>query len=163
GGAGGPDLGPDPRRDRRYGRGPELRSFVLTGRSFVLLGAAGMLYVFAFVVPALALAGVALDGLVLALAVIDARRASRLPFTVARSLPATMHQGEPAPASIALANLGSRPLDVTIRETLSPLLLERPLRTARILPPRSRVNESAPIVPLRRGQDVLAGATARVA
>src|SRR5262249_25613641 len=137
GGAGGRERGPDPRGDPRFRRGAELRGVVLSGRTFLLLGAAGTLFIFAFVVPALALAGLGLDALVVLLALVDARRASRRPLAVRRRLPPILHQGEATPAPVAIENPGREPLDLSIRETLSPLLLDRPLRTARLVPART--------------------------
>ncbi len=134
----------------------------LSGRSFALLAASGALFIAAFVTPFLGLLGLALDGFVLALAVADARRAGRLRFSYRREIPEVVHQGEPFELRLAIENPGPAPLGLVVREALTPLLLDLPLRMEATVPASARILRSATIVPRARGQGVLAPAAIRV-
>ncbi|HHQ47559.1 MAG TPA: DUF58 domain-containing protein, partial [Acidobacteria bacterium] len=110
------------------------------------------------------MAGVALaaDGILLALAVLDARRARRTPLAIRRRWPPLLSQGAPAPLEIDVENRGPRPLTLRLRDGLHPALAEAPPRTILRLAGRTRTVWRLSITPRRRGEHRLLPVTVRV-
>ncbi|MCU0224383.1 MAG: DUF58 domain-containing protein [Acidobacteria bacterium] len=134
-----------------------------SARAFALWGAASLLLVAGFVAVEAAWCGLAIDALVLGLALFDGVRARRLALAVQREAPAIFHQGEAAPLALVIENPDPEPLTIRAREALSTLLVERPLDFAAAIPGRSRVRLPYSVCPLWRGAGELSPATLRVA
>jgi len=120
-------------------------------RAFALLGLTSAVLIFAFVEPLLGWLALGLDALILALVAVDARNARRLPVTLARELPSTVHQGEALTIDLVAVNEGDDPVLVRVRETLAPELVDAAVDIALTLPPGSRARRPYAVTPRLRG------------
>lgn len=136
---------------------------ILTSRAFALLGLCSLLLVFGFVTPWIGGVGLALDGVVLLLAAVDAARARRTPLAVARDGPSVGWQGEAVSFEVAVVNPGLRPVRVAIRQVLDPRLsLSHPEGRGSI-PAGGRLDWRFTLTPRRRGRVPLSPVALRVA
>lgn len=131
-----------------------------TARAFGLLGLVSLLSIAGFVSPWLGGLALAFDALVLALVVVDGRRAARTAVEVRRELPAVLHQGEAVVLRLRLSTEATRPVVVRGREVLGPRLTEAPVDLSMVL--RGAGEVQIPLVPLRRGAQRLAPLALRV-
>lgn len=131
-----------------------------TRRAFGLLGLVSLLSIAGFVSPELGGLALAFDALVLALVVVDGRRAARTEVGVRRELPAVLHQGEPAVLRVRLSSSSTRAVLLRGREVLGPRLTDAPVDLSMSL--RGEGVIEVPIVPLRRGEQRLAPMALRV-
>jgi uncharacterized protein (DUF58 family) len=130
--------------------------------ALALLGALALLFVFGFVDPVFTWVGLAADGAVLGLVVVDAWLASRTPVTVERRLGSRLHQGEPAVVRRGVSHRASRRTFVRLRDVLAPELVQAPYELAWALAPgRERIAEQT-IRPRVRGDVELPPAACRV-
>ncbi len=128
----------------------------LSGRAFALLGAASLVGIFAFALPALGWLALALDLWVLLLAGWDGLRARRAPPEIVRETPPTVHQGEPVSFVLSVTHRHPWPLRLQLREVLAPQLTEAPTDLTLTLPPESRAERSYEVTPRLRGRAALA-------
>ncbi|HYG62640.1 MAG TPA: DUF58 domain-containing protein, partial [Thermoanaerobaculia bacterium] len=134
-------------------------------RCFQLLVLNTLLLVGALLEIRLAWAAVALDLLVVAAALIDHRRAGRVPLEAARRWPPLLVQGAAAEVDLTLTvgrDVADRSLTLRLREGLHPALAESPLRHEVILAPDADLRWRYGLVPRRRGEHALAPLTVRV-
>ena len=136
--------------------------FIPSGRAFALLGLTSAVLIFAFVEPLLGWLALGLDAIILALVVVDGRRARALPITLSRELPATVHQGEPLTVSIVAVNEGEVAARLRVREVLAPELVAAPVDIAATLPPGSRARRPYTVTPRLRGLAALAPVSYRL-
>lgn len=140
-------------------------ALIPTARAFALLGLVSLLAIAGFVSPWLGGLALAFDALVLALVVVDGRRAAATVVEVRRELPAVLHQGEAAVLRLRLStpaasNAAGRPVELRGREVLGPRLTEAPVDLSMVL--RGTGVVDIPLVPLRRGEQRLAPLALRV-
>lgn len=130
--------------------------------ALALLASAGLLFVFGFLDLRFAWAGLAVDGLVLALILVDARLAARVPVAVRREIDPRLHQGEPARVRRTVAHGAPRAVRVRIRDVLAPELVAEPRELDWTLAPnRERLDEQT-IRPRLRGDAELLPVACRV-
>jgi uncharacterized protein (DUF58 family) len=119
--------------------------------ALAVLAAAGLLFVFGFVDPRFAWAGLTADGVGIGLVLLDALLASRIPVRGVRTLEARLHQGEPAVVRRAVSHGAGRPVRLWLRDALAPELVEGPRDLVWVLGPgRERIDEQT-IRPRVRG------------
>ena len=135
-------------------------------RCFQLLGLATLLLVASFLDPRLAWAALVLDAAVALAALVDYRRAGRIPLAASRRWPLLLVQE--APAAVALSvRIGDgvrsrRRLTVMVREGLHPALAGEPLRRTLAIQGPEEVRWTYTLVPRRRGEHLAGPLTARV-
>lgn len=134
-----------------------------SARAFWVWGAITLIFVAAWLAPGLVWAALGLDLAVVVLVVLDGRDARRRPLTLARTLPATVYQGEATTLTVAVTNPTARPLVLRLREVLPVALAEESVALAITVPPLSTVTERVALVPRVREGVTLTTATVRVA
>lgn len=134
-------------------------------RCFRLLGLVTLIAIGAFLDARLARAALALDVLVLAAWLVDARRAARVPLAAARRWPPLLVQGARSEVVLELEAGAARPATpaiIWLREGLHPALAPQPLRRRVELPAAGGLRWSYELVPRRRGEHRAGPLTARV-
>ena len=81
-----------------------------------LLGIATLVFIAGVVWPTLAAVGAVVDGLLLALVVVDARLALARPLVVHRTWPDRVHQHEPTTVALTVDNPSNTPLQVALHD-----------------------------------------------
>jgi uncharacterized protein (DUF58 family) len=114
----------------------------------------------AVAVPAIAIAALAADVLLLAAILLDGRRAAAVPLAAHRRWPPLLVQG--APASIEVRLSAPAGVRVVAREALHPALAEHPLRQRLVGAAPDGVAWDYTIVPRRRGEHDVGPLTVRV-
>lgn len=122
-----------------------------SGRAFGIAAAVSVTFVVAMHTPALAWVGLGLDLLLLAAVIADARIAARHPVRIARTVPDTVYQGQPAGIEVTVDNPGERTARLRCRELLAPNLLSQPYDFELSVPPGRRSVTSYDVVPTVRG------------
>jgi uncharacterized protein (DUF58 family) len=155
-------------------------------RCFRLLGLVTALFIGAFLAPALAPWAAILDVLILGAAVVDWRRARRVPLAAVRRWPTMLVQqaagqveltivagaplaagavGATGAAETAAARAwrgGGRAVELSLREGLHPALAEAPLRRRLMADAGLPATWRYTLVPRRRGEHLVAPLTVRV-
>jgi uncharacterized protein (DUF58 family) len=131
-------------------------------RSFRLLAIATLLLVASFLDERLAWAALALDAAVAVAAVVDHRRAARIPLEAERRWPPLLVQESPAEISLRLGTTAPRRVTVLVREGLHPGLAEGPLRRTVEIDGPGELRWAYPLTPRRRGEHRAAPLTVRV-
>lgn len=135
---------------------------ILSSKSFRLLGLVSLLLILGFLSPAWGWVALGFDLLILTLAAIDGARARRQPVSLKRHGPLTLHQGTRSAWFWQLENPTPQPLEVQLRDPLSPLLTESPCRDQWRAPARSLTTRPFFLIPHLRGSDPLAPIALRV-
>lgn len=131
-------------------------------RSFRILGLATLLLVAAFLDERLAWAALALDLGLAAAALVDYRRASRLPLEAARRWPPLLVQESPAEVTLSVRTPAHLPVTAIVREGLHPGLAEGPLRRTLEIQGPGEVRWTYLLTPRRRGEHWTGPLSARV-
>ena len=105
----------------------------------MLLALLAVALVAATVVPVLGPLVLTADLVVLAAAVLDARRAARIPLAASRTWPSLVVQGEVARVAVELECRGGRELHLQLRDGLHPAVAACPARTRAVVRPGSRL------------------------
>lgn len=134
-----------------------------SARAFWLWGGLSLLFVAAWLAPALAWVGLGLDVVVLVLVLVDGRDARRRVVTLTRALPPTVYQGEPVALTLEVTNPSARPLLVRIREVLPAALAEESVDLTLTVPPASALTRTVALLPRARERVSLTTAAVRVA
>ncbi|MFZ5476610.1 MAG: DUF58 domain-containing protein [Myxococcota bacterium] len=132
-----------------------------SGRALALWGLATLLFVFAFVTPWLAVAGLVADLAIAACTWVDGRGAARRAIRVRRRLPEVVCQGERAALAWDVDNLDAFPLRLRLRDVLE--LGDTAVEAELVAPAGARVTHRAEVVPKRRGRSPLPPIALRVA
>lgn len=131
-------------------------------RSFQLLGLATLLLVASFLDERLAWAALALDLGVAVAALIDYRRAARVPLRASRRWPPLLVQESPAEVEVSVGSGSRHPVLLILREGLHPGLAAGPLRREVVIRGPEEVRWTYSLTPRRRGEHPAAPLTARV-
>lgn len=131
-------------------------------RAFQLLGLATLLLVASFLDERLAWAALALDLGVAVAALIDYRRAARVPLRASRRWPPLLVQESPAEVEVSVGTGAGRPVTVILREGLHPGLAAAPLRREVVVHGEEEVRWTYSLSPRRRGEHPAGPLTARV-
>ena len=134
-----------------------------SARAFWLWGGLALLFVAAWIVPALVWVALGLDLVVAVLVVVDGWDARSRRVELVRTLPPTVYQGEPTLLTVAVTNPSARPLGVRLREVLPAALAEESVELLLNVPPMSTVTQSVPLVPRLREHATLTTAAVRLA
>ncbi|HTG35382.1 MAG TPA: DUF58 domain-containing protein [Thermoanaerobaculia bacterium] len=131
-------------------------------RSFQLLGLATLLLVASFLNERLAWAALALDLGVAVAALVDHRRAARVPLRASRRWPPLLVQESPAEVEVSVGSGSRRPVTLILREGLHPGLAAGPLRREVVIREPEEVRWTYSLTPRRRGEHLAAPLTARI-
>lgn len=131
-------------------------------RLFLALGLVLAVLVGAVAVPWMAWTAIALDAVLLSLALIDHRSAAKTDLSALRRVPPLLSQGTPAKIALEVRTRGDRQVTLQLREALHPFLAESGLRREAHLAPGGGHLWEYEIVPRARGEFFVAPLTARV-
>jgi uncharacterized protein (DUF58 family) len=131
-------------------------------RGFQLLGLATLLLVASFLDERLAWAALALDLGVAVAALVDFRRAARVPLRASRLWPPLLVQESSAEVEVSVGTGTRRPVTVILREGLHPGLAAGPLRREIEIRGPEEVRWTYSLTPRRRGEHPAGPLTARV-
>ena len=131
-------------------------------RAFQLLGLATLLLVASFLDERLAWAALALDLGVAVAALVDYRRAARVPLRASRRWPPLLVQESPAEVEVSVGTSARRPVTVILREGLHPGLAAAPLRREAVIDGTGELRWTYALSPRRRGEHPAGPLTARV-
>jgi uncharacterized protein (DUF58 family) len=131
-------------------------------RCFQLLGLITALLVASFLDVRLAWAALALDLALVVAAVMDFRRAARIPLAASRKWPTLLVQEAASEVTVSVATEASRPVQVLLREGLHPGLAESPLRRRLTIHGPGEIRWTWTMSPRRRGEHRTGPLTARV-
>jgi uncharacterized protein (DUF58 family) len=131
-------------------------------RSFQLLGLITALLVASFLDVRLAWTALALDLVLVAAALVDFRRASRIPLAASRKWPTLLVQEAAAEVTVSVTTTASRPVHVLLREGLHPGLAEAPQRRLLAIRGPGEMLWTSTLMPRRRGEHRTGPLTARV-
>ncbi len=133
-------------------------------RGFQLLGLATLLLVASFLDERLAWAALALDLGVAVAALVDFRRAARVPLRASRLWPPLLVQEAPAEVAVSVGagRPAGGPLTLVLREGLHPGLAAGPLRREVTVRGLEEVRWTYTLTPRRRGEHPAGPLTARV-
>jgi uncharacterized protein (DUF58 family) len=134
-----------------------------SARAFWLWGGITLLFVAAWIVPALVWVALGLDLVVAVLVVVDGWDARGRRVELVRTLPPTVYQGEPTLLTVAVTNPSARPLVVRLREVLPAALADESVELLLTVPPSSTVTQTVPLVPRLREHATLTTAAVRLA
>lgn len=134
-----------------------------TPRLLAWLGVAAFLTAAGVVLPAATVIGLGLDGLLAVGFVVDLLRARRIEVGAARRWPSLLVQGESASLAVTVsAPSSSRPVEVTLRESLGPELVSAPLRVRLRIPDGGGQTWTYRLRPRVRGEHRIGPLNARV-
>ncbi|HKF42214.1 MAG TPA: DUF58 domain-containing protein [Thermoanaerobaculia bacterium] len=131
-------------------------------RFFGALGLVALVIAAAVITPGLARLVLPLDGILVALLLVDYARARRVVLSASRARPPLLVQGVASEIAVRVFNPGPRAATAVLREGLDPAIAGEPIRVRADLVPGRETIWRYQVVPRRRGDHAFAPFSARV-